>query len=195
VRALDRVVSSLPPGFPASVLVVLHRSADYPDRLAEVLSYRARLPVTQAQHGKRARAGTVYVAPAGRHLIVRPNGTFCTGRTERVRFVRPSADLLFESLAARDEDRAIAVVLTGKGADGSKGVRPIRARGGFVIAQDEASAEHFDMPRSTIETAQVDLVLPLSRIAFALTVLVMGQEAALAFYPDPGPVGRQLRAG
>jgi two-component system chemotaxis response regulator CheB len=88
----------------------------------------------------------------------------------------------------------VAVVLTGMGEDGARGVRAIRRRGGFVLAQDESSAEHFDMPRAAIETGRVDLVLPLCRMGFALTALVMGREEAVARHPDPGPVGRALRS-
>ena len=79
------------------------------------------------------------------------------------------------------------------GNDGALGIRSIRHRGGFVIAQDETSAAYFDMPRAAIETGWVDLVLPSCRMAFALTALVMGLEMAVALHPDPGPVGRALR--
>lgn len=193
LRALQRILGDLPPGFPAPILVAQHRSADLPDLLPDVLASRTRLRVKRAEQDEPPRPATVYVPPAGRHLVVQPNGTLCVSRTQRVRFVRPSADLLFESVAGRYGARAVAVVLSGRGEDGARGVRPIRELGGFVIAQDESSAEHFSMPRAAIETARVDLVLPLGRIAFALTVLVMGQEAALALHPDPGPVGRGLR--
>jgi two-component system chemotaxis response regulator CheB len=195
LKALRRILAELPAVFPAAVLVAQHRAADFPDQLHEVLGYHVGLPVRPAEQGDSPRPGVVYVAPAGRHLVVRPDGTFCTSRTERVRFVRPSADLLFESVAAGYGDRAVAVVLTGMGNDGARGVRAVRRSGGFVIAQDESSAEHPEMPRAAVETAGVDLVLPLGRIGFALTALAMGAEAAMALLPDPGLVGRELRSG
>jgi two-component system chemotaxis response regulator CheB len=194
VKALQRLIAELPAAFPAPLLVVQHRSGDFPDRLHEVLGYRARLPVVRAEAGERPRAGTVHVAPAGRHLVMQPDGTFCTHHSRRVRFVRPSADLLFGSVAAHYGDRAIAVVLTGMGEDGARGVRAVGERGGFVIAQDETSAEYSEMPEAAIRTARVDLVLPLCRIAFALTALVMGAQAAVVLHPEVGPVGRGLRA-
>lgn len=86
------------------------------------------------------------------------------------------------------------MVLTGTGCDGARGARAVRRAGGFVIAQDEATAEHPDMPRAAVEAAAADLVLPLCRVAFALTALVMGVDAAVARHPPPGPVGRRLRA-
>ena len=195
LKAFTQILGGLPADFPAAVLVVQHRSVIYPDLFAELLGRHSALPVTAARTGEVPRPGTVYVAPAGRHLVVRSDGASCVERTDRVRHVRPSADLLFESLAARYGERAVAVVLTGLGDDGARGVRAVRRRGGFVLAQNESSAEHFDMPRAAIDTARVDLVLPVRRMAFALTALVMGTEAAVARHPHPGPVGRALRAG
>jgi two-component system chemotaxis response regulator CheB len=80
-----------------------------------------------------------------------------------VHFVRPSADLLFESVAASYKERAIAVVLTGTGSDGAMGVKAIKKMGGTVIAQDEMSADFFGMPSASIQTGDVDFVLPSMR--------------------------------
>ena len=97
-------------------------------------------------------------------------------QSEMVHFVRPSADLLFESVAASFKDRAIAVVLTGSGSDGKMGVMAIKKMGGTVIAQDEATSEFFGMPSSAIQSGNVDFVLPLGEIASALVTLVMTGE-------------------
>jgi two-component system chemotaxis response regulator CheB len=84
--------------------------------------------------------------------------------------------LLFESVAASYKERAIAVVLTGSGSDGSMGVKAIKKMGGTVIAQDEASSQYFGMPGAAIHTGQVDFILSLDDISPALITLVMKEE-------------------
>ena len=90
--------------------------------------------------------------------------------------MRPSADLLFESVAASYKDRSIAVVLSGTGSDGTMGVRAIKKMGGTVIAQDEKTAEFSGMPEAAIRTGSVDFVLPLEEIPAALVTLVAKGE-------------------
>ena len=87
--------------------------------MADILSRRTPLQVKQAEEGDRLYPATVYIAPPNRHLLVNADGTLSLSQSELVHFVRPSADLLFESVAASYQDRAIAVVLTGTGSDGA----------------------------------------------------------------------------
>jgi two-component system chemotaxis response regulator CheB len=119
--------------------------------------------------------GNVYLAPPDRHLLVNGDGTLSLTQTELVNFVRPSADLLFESVAAAYGGRAIAVVLTGAGKDGSLGVTAIKKRGGTVIVQDEATSEFFGMPGAAIRTGSADFVLSIDEIPGALVTLVGGE--------------------
>ena len=111
-----------------------------------------------------------------RHLLVNPDGTLSLSQSELVHFLRPSADLLFESLAASYKERAIAVVLTGTGSDGAMGVQAIKKMGGTVIVQDQATAEFPGMPSAAIQTRGVDFILPLGEIAPALLTLVKGES-------------------
>ena len=104
------------------------------------------------------------------------DGTLSLSQSELVHFVRPSADLLFESVAASYKDRSIAVVLTGTGSDGSMGIAAIKKMGGTVIAQDAESSEFFGMPSAAIKSGHADFILPLDEIASALTTLVMKRE-------------------
>ena len=176
LTALSEVLSGLPPDFPAPVVVVQHMAPHHRSHLAAILSRRTRLRVKEAEEGDRLQPGVVYIAPPARHLLVGPEQKLALTQTARVRFVRPSADLLFESMAECLQERALAVVLTGTGQDGADGVRAIKKRGGMVIAQNEATAEYFGMPGAAIDTGSVDRVLPLPEIATTLVSLVQ---------PDP----------
>src|SRR5258708_31116528 len=115
LTAITEVLSGLPRGFAASVVVVQHLDPRHRSLMADILSRRTALPVKEAAEGDELRAGRAYVAPPNRHLLVNPDHTLSLTQTQLVHFVRPSADLLFESMAARFKERAIAVVLSGSG--------------------------------------------------------------------------------
>ena len=177
LRALSRVLALLPVDFPAVIVVVQHLHPRYRSLMADILGRRTPLRVKQAEEAEQVSPATVYIAPPNRHLLVNPDGTLSLTQSELVHFLRPSADLLFESVAASYRERAIAVVLTGTGSDGAMGVQAIKKMGGTVIAQDEASAEFFGMPSAAIHSGSVDFVLPLDEIPAALVTLVIKGEA------------------
>lgn len=176
LTALSRVLAPLPADFPVIIVVVQHLDPRHRSLMAEILSRRTALQVKQAEEGDRLRPAMVFIAPPNRHLLVNPDGTISLSQSELVHFVRPSADLLFESVAARYKDRAIAVVLTGTGSDGNMGVRAIKKMGGTVIVQDENTSEFFGMPGAAIQTGTADFILPLDEIASALVTLVINGE-------------------
>jgi two-component system chemotaxis response regulator CheB len=178
LRALTEVLSGLTADFPASITVVQHLDPRHRSLMADILNRQSRLPIKQAEEGDRVQPGSVFIAPPDRHLLVNVDGTLSLSRTELVHFVRPSADLLFESVAASFKDRALAVMLTGTGSDGATGVEAIKKMGGTVIAQDEGTSEFFGMPGAAIQTGVVDFVLPLKDIGPALTKLIVRGEAA-----------------
>ncbi len=173
LTAISKVLSHLPAGFPASIVVVQHLDPRHRSLMAEILSRSTPLQVKQADEGDWLNPATVYIAPPNQHLLVNSDGSLSLSQSELVHFVRPSADLLFESVAASHKDRAIAVVLTGTGSDGSMGVQAIKKMGGTVISQSEESAEFAGMPLAAIQTKCVDFVLSLEEIAPALVTLVL----------------------
>jgi len=173
LTALSRVLTELPADFPAALLVVQHLDPHHRSLMADILGRRTALRVKQAAEGDRFLPGTVYVAPPDRHLLVNPDDTLSLSRSELVHFVRPSADLLFESVAATSKQRAIAVVLTGTGVDGTMGVRAIKKMGGTVIVQNQQTSEFFGMPSAAIQTGCADFILPLDEIPKALLALVV----------------------
>lgn len=176
LNALSSVLSSMPADFPVAIVVVQHLDPRHKSLMADILSRRTSLIVEQANEGDHLQPGHVYIAPPDHHLLVRRGGILTLSQSELVHFVRPSADLLFESVAACYKERAIAVVLTGAGMDGSMGVSAIKTMGGTVIAQDKDSADFYGMPGAAIGTGVVDFVLPLDEIAPALVTLVMSGE-------------------
>src|SRR5205807_696775 len=168
LRALSEVLAALPSEFPAAVVVVQHLDPRHRSLMADILSRRTPLPVKQAEEGEMLVRGRIYIAPPDRHLLVNANGTLSLSQSELVHFVRPSADLLFESVAASYKDRAVAVVLTGSGSDGAMGLKAIKKMGGTVLAQNKETAEFFGMPGAAAQTGSVDFALPLEEIAPAL---------------------------
>lgn len=173
LAALIEILSNLPADFKAAIVVVQHLDPRHPSLMAEILSHRTALKVIQGENGDKLIPGTVYIAPPNNHLLVNTDGKISLSQSEMVHFLRPSADLLFESVAASYKERAIAVVLTGTGNDGAMGVEAIKKMGGTVIVQDQKTAEFPGMPSAAIKTGNVDFILPLPEISSALQTLVM----------------------
>ena len=172
IHGLGVLLSALGTDFPVPVLIVQHLDPRHRTVIADVLARRMSLPVKLAEDGEHAEPGVVYVAPPDRHLLVGPEGALSLSRTGLVHFLRPSADLLFESVAGAYGPRAIACVLTGTGSDGAMGVDAVKSRGGTVIAQDPETAEFKGMPEAAVGTGAVDFVLPLEEIAAVIRGLV-----------------------
>jgi len=177
LAALSQLFAALPADFPAALVVVQHLDPRHRSLMADILRRRTRLQVKQAEEGDHLHSATIHIAPPNRHLLVNSDGSLSLSQTELVHFVRPSADMLFESVAASYKDHAIAVVLTGTGSDGVMGVQAIKKMGGTVIAQDARTSEFFGMPGAAIQTGNVDFILPLDEIAAVLvTLVVIGED-------------------
>jgi len=172
ITALGRVFGGLPAGFPVPVVVVQHLDPRHKTIIAEVLGRRAKMPVVLARDGEQAKGGTIYIAPPNRHLLVEAGGVLVLSSSELVHFLRPSADLLFESVAGAYGPGAIACVMTGTGRDGTMGASAVKSRGGTVIAEDPALAEFKGMPEAVVAAGVVDFILPLDEIAAVISGLV-----------------------
>jgi|SRR5215210_2804486 len=178
LAAVRQVLDSLPAGLPASLVVVLHLMPNQPSHLAEILARTSALPVVQAADGQPLEHAHVYVAPPDNHLVVGRDGRVTLDQSAPVRFVRPSIDLFLGSLASSYDGRAVAVILSGAGTDGAKGIQRVKAAGGTVLAQEARSAEHDGMPGAAAATGAVDRILPLDEIAGAIVSAVSVMEAA-----------------
>jgi two-component system chemotaxis response regulator CheB len=171
--ALGQVLAPLPAHLPAAIVALQHLRPEHPSRLAEILARRTALCVQPAHDGQRLQPGLVLVAPPGRHTLVCPDHTIALIDSGQTPPSRPSADLLLTSMALSCRERALAVVLSGAGHDGTAGAAAVKRMGGLVLAQDQATSTEFGMPGSAIAFNQiVDQVLALARIGPTLDELL-----------------------
>lgn len=170
ITALRSILTRLPPLPGTGVVVVLHRQP-VRSQLANVLARGTHWRVVEVEDKAPLEPGTVHVAPPDYHLLVEP-AWLSLSSDERVRFSRPSIDVMLESAAVVFGDHTVAVVLTGASDDGSEGVRAVRRYGGTVIVQDPQSAEQPVMPQAAIATGMADLVVPLEELPSELTRMV-----------------------
>jgi two-component system chemotaxis response regulator CheB len=174
MHALQTIFRVLPKDFPVPIAVVQHRYRTSNEGLPEFLRRHTELQVVDTTDKEWIKPGTVYLAPANYHLLVE-RGELNLSVDEAVAYSRPSIDVLFESAADAYGSGVAGVVLTGANADGARGAVRIKSRGGFVIAQDPATAESPAMPLAAIEAARVDRILPLDRIGSFLVELCRTQ--------------------
>lgn len=166
--ALQRVLAGLPRDFPLPIVVVQHIARGFVEGLAHWLSGSCDLHVKVAQQNDVLHHRTVLLAPDDRHLGVSRNGGVVVTEAPPVGGFRPSGTVLFESVASAYGAAVVAVILTGMGRDGVDGLRAVKAAGGLVLAQDEASSVVYGMPREAAAAGVVDAVLPLDAVAGAL---------------------------
>lgn len=169
--ALVQVLSAMPVAIGVPILIVQHLSAPFADALAEWLDGQSAHTVRFARDNQPLMSGGVWLAPAGRHLIVQGSQLRLSSAPE-LHSCRPSVDMLFESLALECGRMAVAGLLTGMGRDGAEGLLRIRQAGGHTIAQDEASSVIYGMPREAALLGAAAQILPLSRIGAALAEAV-----------------------
>lgn len=170
LRALEELLSGLPPDFPLPIAIVQHRGAGSSYMLRDILQTWSALPVEEAEDKMMIAAGHIYLAPAGYHLLV-DEDSFSLSTAAPIQYSRPSIDVLFESAAQSYGSQVIGVVLTGANRDGAVGSARIKEQGGCIVVQEPATAESRIMPEATISAVAVDHILPLSQIAAFLTRL------------------------
>ncbi len=178
LQALTDVLERLPSELPASVVVLLHQDPDRPaDVLRKLLANRSALPVSLAEDRQPLIASRVLVIPPGRHLLVTATRRVSVFKSGVFPPNRPSADLLFATMASALGPRAIAVVLSGTGHDGATGATAIHACGGTVIATDKTTSAEYGMPRATIERDHaIDHIVALKDIANLIDQTVRGPQ-------------------
>jgi two-component system, chemotaxis family, protein-glutamate methylesterase/glutaminase len=166
-QALKALIPRLPSNFPVPVAIVLHMPVGYTELYAKKLDEMSALRVKEPEEGERIAAGTVYLAPAGRHFSFRRAGANVIAHLD-VRPLdmphRPAVDVMFQSAADIYGARALGVVMTGMGSDGRDGAAWIKARGGQIVTEAEQSCVVYGMPRSVVEAGLSDANAPLEAI-------------------------------
>lgn len=166
--ALQKIFSSFEKKFPFAIVVSQHMPPGFTSAFAERLDKSSVFDVREAQDGDIVKPGRILIAPGGKNMIFE----ICGGRVvTRIvqpsysdRFI-PSVDVMFESCASIYHKRMIAVILTGMGSDGSRGLKRVKEQGGYIISEAENTAVVYGMPREAVATGLVDRVVPLDDVA------------------------------
>jgi two-component system chemotaxis response regulator CheB len=181
-EAIRELLAELPPDAPGTV-ITQHIPKAFSAAFARRLNDSSALRVQEAEDGQQVLPGHAYVAPGDRHLRIERSGARYLCRVDHgpaVNHLRPSVDVLFQSVAQAAGARSIGVLLTGMGRDGAQGLLQMRNGGSQTIAQDEVSSVVWGMPGEAVALGAAQLVLPLSAIAVRLMALVAAMDITRA---------------
>jgi two-component system, chemotaxis family, response regulator WspF len=168
-HALTTVLTNLPKNFRSAIVIVQHVDLQFAQGLADWLNCQTSLSVQLASSGSRLEMGKVFIAASNDHLIIDSSLTLRYTPEPQDNPYRPSVDVFFESVAQHWPMRGKAVLLTGMGRDGAKGMSLLKAKGWHTIAQDENTCVVYGMPKAAVDLGAAVEVLPLTKIALALT--------------------------
>jgi chemotaxis response regulator CheB len=151
---------------------VQHIGDDFTQSLAEWLNSRTRLSIRVPKAGQQPESGTVDLAGGDHHLVIAPDGRYVYTPYPTDYPYRPSVNVFFESAAQVWSTRGVAVLLTGMGTDGARGLLALKNRGWHTIAQDEATSVVYGMPKAAVERGAATEILPLHHIGFAAKTML-----------------------
>lgn len=178
---IEEILSGLPTDFPVPIFVVQHVHESDDGCFAEHLDRTCKLRVIVPCDKQPIEASTVYVAPANYHMLLEREGTVALSVDRRVKWSRPSIDVLFESAARAYGKNLVAIILSGANDDGAEGMRMVKHYGGIAIVQSPESAESPVMPRAAVETSDTDYIKHPSDIAKLLKQLATVREGGRSF--------------
>ena len=169
-RALQQVITQVPADLPCGVVIVQHMPPGFTKSLSERLDSLSKVRVKEAEDNDLIEPGHVYIAPGNYHMQVKNQSgllRISLNQEPPLASHRPSVDVLFDSVASIGR-RLTAVIMTGMGSDGAKGMQKIKSAGGYVIAEDESTSVVYGMPKAVVDLGIADKVLPLPYIAGAI---------------------------
>ena len=167
-KALQDLLPGLPKALPVPCLIVQHMPASFTKPFAERLNSLCEVDVKEAEHGEIAHPGIVYIAPGGIHMNYRQRGSqiILELNPEPANSIhRPSVDIMFQSVAENCTRQVLAMILTGMGSDGAKGMELLKAKGAHTLAEAEETCVVYGMPRAAFERGCVDQVAPIQDMA------------------------------
>jgi two-component system chemotaxis response regulator CheB len=175
-KAINTLLALLPAGLPAFVGVVVHRHASSQTDWSSHLGVDVALPILQPSRSMPLERGVVYVAPADQHMTFSRTHVRLDRDTKR-EYARPSVNSLFSSAAVAFGSRVVAVVMTGKGRDGTQGAIDVVGQGGMTLVQSRAEALQTGMPSHALAQDHVSAELGLHGLATVLQLVVRGQSS------------------
>ncbi|OLN24784.1 Chemotaxis response regulator protein-glutamate methylesterase CheB [Desulfovibrio sp. DV] len=169
--AVQKVLSVLPKDFPAGILIAQHMPAAFTGPFAKRLDSVCQITVKEAEDGERLQHGVAYVAPGGKHLRIDQKVSRIEVRVveePREALYKPSASVLFDSVAAGVGRRGLGVVLTGMGSDGLDGMRVLKAKGGRALAQSDSTCVVYGMPKAIVDAGLADEIVDIDDMGEAI---------------------------
>jgi len=175
-NALQEIIPKFDKNFPVPILIVQHMPPMFTASLAARLNNISAIKVVEGEDSQFVEKGVMYIAPGGRHMVVRKDKYYSVsiGLTDSppVNSCRPSVDVLFRSVAMTYGGNVLTVILTGMGNDGVAGVAAIRRKGGYSIVQDEKTSLIWGMPGSVVAANQADAIVPIDMMAYKIMDIV-----------------------
>jgi PAS domain S-box-containing protein len=191
IQALKEFFEHVPEDSGMAYVVILHLSPDHDSKLAEVLRVVSRIPVLKVIENMKIRPDHVYVVPPDKHLIIQEED-IAPSQNLHMEDRRAPVDIFFRHLADTHGPRAVCVVLSGTGANGSMGLKRVKEKGGAAYVQNPREAEFNEMPRNSIATELVDEVLPVAEIPQRIIAYRNNQGAVqIAVEPEQRPETQQ----
>lgn len=172
--ALQEVLSKIPGDFPAGIVIAQHMPPNFTKLLAERLNSISKIEVREAQNGEPIKPNLALIAQGGKNLIFEENSKekFVKIVDEPDTLYKPSVDIMMGSAAEVFGDKVLGVIMTGMGKDGLEGLKKVKEKGGYVIAQSEETCVVYGMPKAVVEAGIADAVIPLDKIGETISKIV-----------------------
>ena len=172
LEAIEQFFQSVPSEAGLAFIVIQHLSPDYKSMMVELLSKKTQMPVLRAEEGMVVAENTIYLIPPKKNLTIFHGKLLLSDQRPHDRWINLPIDIFFRSLAEDQGDKAVGIILSGTGSDGSRGVRAIKEFGGMIMVQDEHDARFDGMPKSAYSTGMADFVLKATEMPEKLMAYV-----------------------